>query len=162
MTKEKRRDNVAHLKEKSNPARPKPAHPTGTDPDSARPDPRPKQLLPPREGESSRGEEAPKRRRLIAGRPPQDRRRPSLPSSDSLSSRDESSKARIDHLEPSKSGPPPLKRGRSSASPERGRALEPERHSRDTVQKKRRDPEHHEWRPQKGSHNRGCQAPPEG
>ncbi|OOO04188.1 Ankyrin repeat-containing domain-containing protein [Aspergillus oryzae] len=138
LTKEKRRDNVAHLKEKSNPARPKPAHPTGTDPDSARPDPRPKQLLPPREGESSRGEEAPKRRRLIAGRPPQDRRRPSLPSSDSLSSRDESSKARIDHLEPSKSGPPPLKRGRSSASPERGRALEPERHSRDTVQKKRR------------------------
>ncbi|KAJ1711875.1 histone deacetylase complex subunit (Hos4) [Aspergillus flavus] len=138
LTKEKRRDNVAHLKEKSNPARPKPAHPTGTDPDSARPDPRPKQLLPPREGESSRGEEAPKRRRLIAGRPPQDRRRPSLPSSDSLLSRDESSKARIDHLEPSKSGPPPLKRGRSSASPERGRALEPERHSRDTVQKKRR------------------------
>ncbi|KAF7630335.1 hypothetical protein AFLA_010961 [Aspergillus flavus NRRL3357] len=138
LTKEKRRDNVAHLKEKSNPARPKPAHPTGTDPDSARPDPRPKQLLPPREGESSRGEEAPKRRRLIAGRPPQDRRRPSLPSSDPLSSRDESSKARIDHLEPSKSGPPPLKRGRSSASPERGRALEPERHSRDTVQKKRR------------------------
>ncbi|KAB8278843.1 hypothetical protein BDV30DRAFT_202735 [Aspergillus minisclerotigenes] len=138
LIKEKRRDNVAHLKEKSNPARPKQAHPTGTDPDSARPDPRPKQLLPPREGESSRGEEAPKRRRLIAGRPPQDRRRPSLPSSDSLSSRDESSKARIDHLEPSKSGPPPLKRGRSSASPERGRALEPERHSRDTVQKKRR------------------------
>ncbi|RAQ50781.1 ankyrin repeat protein [Aspergillus flavus] len=138
LTKEKRRDNVAHLKEKSNPARPKPAHPTGTDPDSARPDPRPKQLLPPREGESSRGEEAPKRRRLIAGRPPQDRRRPSLPSSHSLLSRDESSKARIDHLEPSKSGPPPLKRGRSSASPERGRALEPERHSRDTVQKKRR------------------------
>ncbi|KAB8213922.1 hypothetical protein BDV33DRAFT_183735 [Aspergillus novoparasiticus] len=138
LTKEKRRDNVAHLKEKSNPARPKLAHTTGTDPDSARPDPRPKQPLPPRDGESSRGEEVPKRRRLIAGRPPQDRTRPSLPSSDSLSSRDESSKARIDHLEPPKSGPPPLKRGRSSASPERGRAMEPERHSRDTVQKKRR------------------------
>ncbi|KAE8135600.1 hypothetical protein BDV38DRAFT_294493 [Aspergillus pseudotamarii] len=134
LTKEKRRDNVAHLKEKSSSARPKPAHPTGTDPDSARPDPRPKQPLPSRDG----GEEAPKRRRLIAGRPPQDRRRPSLPSSDSLSSRDDSSKARIEHFEPPKSGPPPLKRGRSSASPERGRATEPERHSRDTVQKKRR------------------------
>ncbi|GAB1200769.1 hypothetical protein APSETT444_010148 [Aspergillus pseudonomiae] len=138
LTKDKKRDNVAHLKEKSSSVRPKPAHTTGTDPDSARPDSRPKQPLLSRDGESSRGEEAPKRRRLIAGRPPQDRRRPSLPSSDSLSSRDESSKTRIDQLEPPKSGPPPLKRGRSSASPERGRAPEPERHSRDTVQKKRR------------------------
>jgi hypothetical protein len=139
-TKEKRRENVAHLKEKPGPVRPRPAHSADSNPDGSHLDLRSKQPLPSRDGESSaasRGEEAPKRRRLIAGRPPQDRRRPSLPLSDSLSSRDENT-TRVDHFEhPPKSAPPPLKRGRSSASPDRGRALEPERQSRD-AQKKRR------------------------
>ncbi|KAF7592576.1 Set3 complex subunit with deacetylase activity, meiotic-specific repressor of sporulation proteins [Aspergillus hancockii] len=140
VTKEKRRENVAHLKEKPGSTRPRPAHSAGSDPDGSRLDSRSKQPLS-RDGESSaasRGEEAPKRRRLIAGRPPQDRRIPSLPSSDSISSRDENTKARVDHFEHTpKSGPPPLKRGRSSASPDRGHTTEPDRQSRD-VQKKRR------------------------
>ncbi|KAF5864179.1 Set3 complex subunit with deacetylase activity, meiotic-specific repressor of sporulation proteins [Aspergillus alliaceus] len=140
--KEKRRDNIAYVKEKSSVPRPRPAHSAGTEPDISRPDSRVKQPLSSKDGESSaasRGEEAPKRRRLIAGRPPQDRRRPSLHSSDSLSSRDESSKIRVDHSESAmKSGPPPLKRGRSSASPERGRPAEPDRQTRDIIQKKRR------------------------
>ncbi|KAE8349435.1 hypothetical protein BDV28DRAFT_151891 [Aspergillus coremiiformis] len=140
-TKEKRRENITHLKEKSGSARPRPAQTPGTDHDGSRLESRSKQALP-KDGDSStaiRGEEAPKRRRLIAGRPPQDRTRPSLPSSDSLSSRDENSKARLDNSEPApKSAPPPPKCVRSSASPERGRPTDPERQSRDIIQKKRR------------------------
>ncbi|KAE8145004.1 hypothetical protein BDV25DRAFT_165592 [Aspergillus avenaceus] len=144
--KDKKRDNIAYMKEKSGSARPKLSHKggdnmsIGSDPDGSRLESRSKQPLSSKEGEmsaASRGDEAPKRRRLIAGRPPQDRRRPSLPS-DSLPSRDEVLKGRLEHSEPhAKPGPPPLKRGRSSASPERGRGTEAERQPREVPKKRR-------------------------
>lgn len=91
----------------------------------------------------SRNDEVPKRRRLIAGRPPQDRdRRPSLLSSDSLSGRDEGAKPRADSPPGAISKPvgPPLKRIRSSESPERprSRGLDGERHAPELQKKKRR------------------------
>ncbi|THC98609.1 hypothetical protein EYZ11_001887 [Aspergillus tanneri] len=134
LAKEKRRDCMAHAKEKS--VRPKLSHrpseglAAGPDPDGSRHDPpRSKLSLSAKDGESGatgRGDEAPKRRRLIAGRPPQDRdrRRPSLPSSDSVSGREENPRPRMDHSEPgTKSG---LKRRQGSVSPEppRSRDLE--------------------------------------
>lgn len=88
-------------------------------------------------------DEAPKRRRLIAGRPPQDRERerrgPSLPSSDSLQGRDEGPKARADSSPGavSKHGVPSLKRIRSSESPE-SHAHVPERRAQELQKKKRR------------------------
>lgn len=80
-----------------------------------------------------RNDEVPKRKRLIAGRPPQDRdRRPNVHSSDSLSGRDEGVA--------SKPAGPPLKRIRSSESPERPRShgLDGERHAHELQKKKRR------------------------
>ncbi|PLB46774.1 hypothetical protein P170DRAFT_477643 [Aspergillus steynii IBT 23096] len=147
LSKEKRRDNMVHAKEK--PARPKLSHrtsdglPNGPDLDGPRPDPTrskpPISVKDSEQGIAGRGDEAPKRRRLIAGRPPQDRdrRRPSLPSSDSVSGRDESTK-RVDHPDgSSKSG---LKRVHGSASPERPRSRDTEhdKHSREAHKKKRR------------------------
>ncbi|PGH17329.1 hypothetical protein AJ79_01213 [Helicocarpus griseus UAMH5409] len=94
--------------------------------------------------QSGHGEEPVKRRRLIAGRPP-DRiqRRESLMSSDSLSGREESGKLRTEranlNVRPAKEGAP-LKRSRSSVSPEppqsRGRQHKDD-DPRD-IQKKRR------------------------
>lgn len=147
LSKEKRRDNVPHAKEK--PVRPKLTHRSsdglsnGPDVDGPRADSnRPKPPTSTKDGEQSvtgRGDEVPKRRRLIAGRPPQDRdrRRPSLPSSDSVSGREESSK-RVDHTDSSsKSG---LKRGHGSASPERPRSRDTDhdKHHREILKKKRR------------------------
>ncbi|OJD26710.1 40S ribosomal protein S12 [Blastomyces percursus] len=71
---------------------------------------------------SHNGDERVKRRRLIAGRPPDRvKRRESLMSSDSLSSREETVKQRTEPAnpdgKPSKEGPP-RKRSRNSASPE--------------------------------------------
>ena len=119
-------------------------HPAGSsDPDVGRLEsPRPKGLShAQRDGEPgvSRGDEAPKRRRLIAGRPPQDRgRRPSLLSSDSWSGRDEGAK-RADSPPglASKNGGPPLKRVRSSESPDRLRGQDSER-AQELQKKKRR------------------------
>ncbi|KLJ08313.1 hypothetical protein EMPG_16263 [Blastomyces silverae] len=95
---------------------------------------------------SHNGDEPIKRRRLIAGRPPDRvRRRESLMSSDSLSSREETVKQRTEpanpDVKPTKEAPP-RKRSRNSVSPEpsqpRGR-----QHKEDSVrdaqnQKKRR------------------------
>lgn len=140
-SKEKRRDNMAHGKEK--PTHPKISHRSsdglsnGADPDGPRTDQtRPKQSIPTKDGD-----EAPKRRRLIAGRPPQDRdrRRPSLPSSDSISGREESAK-RVTHADSSSGSKSGLKRGHGSASPERPRSrdTEHEKHPREIQKKKRR------------------------
>ncbi|KAL5337662.1 hypothetical protein BJX70DRAFT_368884 [Aspergillus crustosus] len=89
-----------------------------------------------------RSDDVVKRRRLIAGRPPHDRDRkmPSLPSSDSLSGREDNAKYRPDRSSEPASRTPQLKRGRSSASPERprSRGTEAERHHRDVLKKKRR------------------------
>ncbi|KAK2767469.1 Set3 complex subunit [Arachnomyces sp. PD_36] len=95
---------------------------------------------------SNQGEEVVKRRRLIAGRPPQDgnRRRGSLISSDSLSGREEISKPRLQQRPSNdakglKPGGPSLKRSRSSVTPDRSRSRGPDsRHdSQGGVQKKR-------------------------
>ncbi|KAF9895393.1 Set3 complex subunit [Aspergillus nanangensis] len=142
LPKERKRESVAHVKDKPTP-RPKLSH-AGSDPDGTRVEStKLKAPLSARDGDSSgpsRGEDAPKRRRLIAGRPPQDRerRRPSLPSSDSLSGRDEGYKPRVDPAEPSKPGLTALKRGRSSASPERARVTDPDRQARELQKKKKR------------------------
>ncbi|KAL4896659.1 hypothetical protein BDV59DRAFT_111144 [Aspergillus ambiguus] len=141
LSKERKRDGLVHTKEKMPPNRPRSSH----DHDGSRAEPvKSKAPSSSRDGDSTnvaRGEDAPKRRRLIAGRPPQDRdrRRPSLPSSDSLSGRDEGSRPRADlPLDSNKPGPPPLKRGRSSVSPERARAIDPDRQARELQKKKRR------------------------
>ncbi|KAL2822529.1 hypothetical protein BJX63DRAFT_417593 [Aspergillus granulosus] len=86
------------------------------------------------------GEDVIKRRRLIAGRPPHDRDRkvPSLPSSDSLSGREDSVKPRVDRSCEPASRNPVLKRGRSSASPERPRSRGPEAERHRDLQKKKR------------------------
>lgn len=102
----------------------------------------------------NRSDEVPKRRRLIAGRPPdRDRRRHSLISTDSLSGREESLKS---HPDSAKEGvkdvrdtresreafevPAKLKRHRSSVSPERSRSRGSEytRESEEIIQKKKR------------------------
>jgi Ankyrin repeats (3 copies) len=98
----------------------------------------------------NRSEEVPKRRRLIAGRPPdRDRRRHSLMSTDSLSGREESFKSHIraakelkdtkDHKDTLEI-PAKLKRPRGSISPERSRSRGSERarDSEELVQKKKR------------------------
>ncbi|KAL3461521.1 hypothetical protein BJX64DRAFT_277827 [Aspergillus heterothallicus] len=86
------------------------------------------------------GEDVIKRRRLIAGRPPHDRDRkvPSLPSSDSLSGREDSVKPRVDRSSEPASRNAALKRGRSSASPERPRSRGPEAERHRDLQKKKR------------------------
>jgi hypothetical protein len=89
-------------------------------------------------------ENATKRRRLIAGRPPQDRdrRRLSLMSSDSLSGHDESLKSREHNTkdtQASKASSPSLKRTRSSLSPDRSRSRGADhRHDPEEVHKKKR------------------------
>lgn len=145
-SKEKKRDGVAHLKERSGSRsnRPKIAHKGGDNPadaDAFRVESAQSKSL----ATLTKDEEAPRRRRLIAGRPPQDRdrRRPSIPSSDSLSGREDSAKSRIDPSTEAMTvpnGPVALKRGRSSASPERprSRGADSDHHSRDGQKKKRR------------------------
>ncbi|KAL4953413.1 hypothetical protein BDW69DRAFT_184485 [Aspergillus filifer] len=128
---------IAHPKDKSGIPRPKNSH---HDIESSRTEPvRQKSTL--NDGDSNRGEDVVKRRRLIAGRPPQDRDRqaPSLPSSDSLSGREDVIKARPDRSFEPASKAPQLKRGRSSASPERPRSRGPEaERQRELLKKKRR------------------------
>ncbi|RAH73488.1 putative histone deacetylase complex subunit (Hos4) [Aspergillus aculeatinus CBS 121060] len=141
--KERKREAMMHTKEKPGPPRAKVGHVATPDHDVSRSDiPRSKVVLT-KDGDSSRGEEPPKRRRLIAGRPPdRDRRRPSIPSSDSMSGREEAPKSRPDHSElvTTKPGPPPVKRGRSSVSPERprSRGSDADRNPREVLKKKRR------------------------
>ncbi|KAL2799312.1 hypothetical protein BJX66DRAFT_322205 [Aspergillus keveii] len=87
------------------------------------------------------GEDVIKRRRLIPGRPPhhdRDRKVPSLPSSDSLSGREDNVKPRVDRSSEPASKAPILKRGRSSASPERPRSRGPEAERHRDLQKKKR------------------------
>lgn len=94
---------------------------------------------------SGQGDEVVKRRRLIAGRPPQDdsRRRGSLISSDSLSGRDEIPKPRQQRTSSDSKGikppAPSLKRSRTSVTPDRSRSRDPEskRDSQGGIQKKR-------------------------
>ncbi|OJJ47658.1 hypothetical protein ASPZODRAFT_158581 [Penicilliopsis zonata CBS 506.65] len=151
LTKEKRREPTTQSKEKTNLTNSHDHSIATSDPDTARGEPtRPKPILKVRrDSESSgvaRADEVPKRRRLIAGRPPQDRdrRQPSLFSSDSLSGREEVAKSRL-HTHPDTSAPkstgPSLKRIRNnSASPERSRSRgsETERRTLDANKKKRR------------------------
>ena len=99
-------------------------------------------------GAAARGDEQVRRRRLIPGRPPHDRdqRRPSLLSSDSLSGREEMSRARADRgswdAQMAKQHPAPssLKRSRSSLTPNRSRSRDrkPRREPEDSQKKKRR------------------------
>ncbi|KAF7172799.1 hypothetical protein CNMCM5623_004935 [Aspergillus felis] len=145
-SKEKKRDGVAHLKERSGSStnRPRIAHKGSDNPaeaDGFRLESAQSKSL----ATLAKDEEAPRRRRLIAGRPPhdRDRRRPSIPSSDSLSGREDSVKSRVDPSTEATtvpSGPLALKRGRSSASPERRRSRGPDsdHHSREGQKKKRR------------------------
>jgi ankyrin repeat protein len=96
----------------------------------------------------NRSEEVPKRRRLIAGRPPQvrDKRRPSLMSTDSLSGREEFLKAHgsaaneTNDAKEKESSKIKLKRARNSLSPERSRSQGPEngKDSEEYQKKKRR------------------------
>lgn len=145
--KEKKRDGLSQLREKpgSNTMRPKISHKNG-DNSTAGSDPDGSRLVQPKSSITlAKEEETPRRRRLIPGRPPQDRdrRRPSIPSSDSLSGREEAVKARVDrHTEVStvKHGPRHLKRGHSSPSPERppSRGRDSDHNSREIQKKKRR------------------------
>ncbi|OXN26063.1 hypothetical protein CDV57_05446 [Aspergillus fumigatus] len=145
-SKEKKREGVTHLKERSGSStnRPRIAHKgsdNAADADGFRVESAQSTSL----ATLTRDEEAPRRRRLIAGRPPQDRdrRRPSIPSSDSLSGLEDSAKSRIDPSTEATTvptGPVVLKRGRSSASPERprSRGADSDHHSREGQKKKRR------------------------
>ncbi|EED20107.1 histone deacetylase complex subunit (Hos4), putative [Talaromyces stipitatus ATCC 10500] len=102
---------------------------------------------------ANRGDDVPKRRRLIAGRPPdRDRRRLSLMSTDSVSSREEPPRS---HIRVTKDGkeikdtlevPVKLKRPRNSVSPERSRSRGSERGRafEDISQKKKRRLQHEE------------------
>lgn len=135
--KDKRGDGVAHPKEKSSTARPKAPrrHSSDNEADGRLESPRRKPQTSSRDSDSgvaSRGDEPPRRRRLIAGRPPQ--RRPSVVSSDSMSSgREEGTKP--SEVVASKR----LKRVRSSESPPRFRdTTDAESHSPETQKKKRR------------------------
>ncbi|OKL60332.1 hypothetical protein UA08_04197 [Talaromyces atroroseus] len=116
----------------------------------------------------NRSEEIPKRRRLIAGRPPdRDRRRHSLMSTDSLSGREESSNSHIHTAKDAKDTkehkdtlevPAKLKRQRSSISPERSRSRGSERarDSEEIMQKKKRrlHPEDGPHKPSNGTHKK--------
>lgn len=123
LLKEKRRDGVPHPKDRPGVPRPKVVRKEGDGAETAKS----KGMAPAgKDHHADRGDDAPKRRRLFSGRPPADRerRRPSVPSDE------EGSSARPGDLEGAKSGlPAPLKRGRSSASPERprSRGTDPER-----------------------------------
>lgn len=133
---------VAHPRDKIGSGISRPKH-THQDSDTIRTEPpRQKPVSSIKDGDSARGDDVIKRRRLIAGRPPQDRDRkmPSLHSSDSLSGREDNVKSRPDRSSEPVSRTPQLKRGRSSASPERPRSRGPEseRHNRDVLKKKRR------------------------
>ncbi|KAL2871112.1 putative histone deacetylase complex subunit (Hos4) [Aspergillus lucknowensis] len=129
----KERKGIAHPRDKSTPgvSRPKSSHLDLPDSDMK---------------ESSRhkpmsSDDVVKRRRLIAGRPPQDRDRkmPNLPSSDSLSGREDGAiKPRVDRSSEPASRTPTLKRGRSSASPERPRSRGSEAERQTDIQKKKR------------------------
>lgn len=101
----------------------------------------------------NRGDDVPKRRRLIAGRPPdRDRRRLSLMSTDSVSSREELIKSHARALKDAKDMkdtlevPVKLKRPRNSVSPERSRSRGSERgrESEEISQKKKRRLQHEE------------------
>lgn len=119
-SREKRRDGVAYPKEKLMGARPKASRRESSDNEDEGPKPRTQAI---RDGEPG---EPPRRRRLIAGRPPQ--RRPSLLSSDSMSGREE----------PASKRGPTLKRVRSSESPPQSRGTDTERQSPEAQKKKRR------------------------
>ncbi|KAL3478730.1 hypothetical protein BJX99DRAFT_256145 [Aspergillus californicus] len=132
VSKEKR--GMAHPRDKSTSGFPRSKHPHNgvSDPDLNQP-PRQRPTPTPRDGE-----DVVKRRRLIAGRPPQDRDR-KLPSLPSPPGREEEFKTHLDRSSEPASRTPQLKRGRSSASPDRprSRGLEAERHL-DLQKKKRR------------------------
>lgn len=137
--KERKRDGIAYPREKPGTARPKALRRDSSDNDDSenRVDvSRPKQ----RDDDSEathRGDGQPKRRRLIAGRPPQARRQTSLPSSDSMSGREENVKP-SETAAPAKRGPT-LKRIRSSESPHRpSHGTDAERPPPDAQKKKRR------------------------
>lgn len=140
-SREKRRDGAVHSKERPVPnrSRSKISNRDGS-PDTQRVEsPRPKA----KDSESSvatRGDEPPRRRRLIAGRPPHDRdkRRASLLSSDSQSGRDEGAKLRVDSTSDAIPSKPPSKRIRSSVSPERPHRCGSETEGHSELQKKRR------------------------
>ncbi|KAL4779688.1 hypothetical protein BJX76DRAFT_351604 [Aspergillus varians] len=140
MSREKK--GVAHPRDKSSSGIARPKHPHQDLEMSRTESSRQKSVSTIKDGDSNRGEDVIKRRRLIAGRPPQDRDRkiPSLPSSDSLSGREDNVKSRPDRSSEPASRTPQLKRGRSSASPDRPRSRGPEaeRHNRDVLKKKRR------------------------
>jgi len=135
--KEKRRDGVAHPKTAARskaPRRDSSDNETDGRLESPRRKPRTSSTTDGEFGNISRGEEPPKRRRLIPGRPPQ--RRLSVLSSDSMSSGPEGTKP--SEAVQSKRGPT-LKRIRSSESPPRSRdTTDVEIHSPETQKKKRR------------------------
>ncbi|RMJ21857.1 ankyrin repeat protein [Aspergillus sp. HF37] len=148
--KERKREALQHKDQPIPPARPKSYHKengdvSASDPDTSRIEPPRPKLHPSARSEPNpapRGDEAPKRRRLIAGRPPQDRDR-KVPSSlppDSLAGRDEGSRPRADSPEavPSKHGGAPLKRIRSSPSPEGPRSSQDSERRTQELQKKKR------------------------
>ncbi|KAI9375737.1 hypothetical protein BJX61DRAFT_95595 [Aspergillus egyptiacus] len=133
----KEKKGTAHPREKSSSgiSRSKPSHQDSSDFDMHQLS-KQKPVSASKDVDSNRGEDVVKRRRLIAGRPPQDRDRKV---SDSPSSREDAVKPRPDPSSEPASRTPLLKRGRSSASPERprSRGSEAERH-RDLQKKKRR------------------------
>lgn len=142
--KEKRRDGVAHPRDMkpAGTARPKAFRRDSSDNEADgrldSPNPRP-QAASVKDDDSEakhRGDEQRRRRRLIAGRPPQDRRQPSMPSSDSMSGREENVKSSENVS--SKRGAA-LKRLRSSESPPHSSlATDGERKSPEMQKKKRR------------------------
>ena len=144
VVKEKKRDGIVQTKEKNSTARPKVSRRDSSDNqadadgrlESPRPRPHPSSTKDGESGVTSRGDEPFKRRRLIPGRPPQDRdRRPSLPSSDSMSSRDEGTKpSEVTSSKRSQT----LKRVRSSESPPPSNGMDIERHTPEAQKKKRR------------------------
>ena len=138
--KERKRDAVAHPWEKLGTARPKALRRDSSDNDTenrmdiSRSKPQVASTKDEDSEAAHRGDGQPKRRRLIAGRPPQDRRQNSLPSSDSMSGREENVKP--SETAPTKRGPT-LKRIRSSESP-RSLGTDAERPPPEAQTKKRR------------------------
>lgn len=147
--KERKREALQHKDQPIPPAHPKSHNKengdmSASDPDTSRLEPPRPKLHPSARSDPNpapQGDEAPKRRRLIAGRPPQDRDR-KVPSSlpPDSAGRDEVSKPRANPPgSPSKHGGAPLKRIRSSPSPEGPRSnQDPERHAQELQKKKRR------------------------